>query len=78
MPRCCATIIDPKDTSKALVHCEVDHPDEAAGTRAASEAAKAAYKSAHATGEKDRPEPKTFTLPGALTHTVVGVRSLGD
>jgi hypothetical protein len=78
MPRCCATIIDPKDNSKALVHCEVDHPDEAAGKRAASDAAKAAYKSAHATGEKDRPEPKTFTLPGSLTHAVVDVRFLGD
>jgi hypothetical protein len=78
MPRCCATIVDPKDTSKPLVHVEVDHPDEAAGKRAASEAAKAAYKSAHATDEHDRPEPRTFTLPGALTHTVVDVRFLGD
>jgi hypothetical protein len=56
----------------------VDHPDEAAGRRAASEAAKAAYRSAYATDEKDRPEPKTFTLPGALTHTVVEVLFLGD
>jgi hypothetical protein len=79
MPRCCATIIDPKDKTKAVVHCEVDHPDEAAGKRAASEAAKAAYRSAYRT-EKDRPEPepKTFTLPGALTHTVVEVLLLAD
>jgi hypothetical protein len=78
MARCCATILDPKDISKALVHCEVDHPDEAAGKRAASDAAKAAYKSAHATGENDRPEPKTFTLPGDITHAVVKVQFLGD
>lgn len=66
MARCCATILDPKDISKALVHCEVDHPDEAKGKRVASEAAKAAYKAAHATDEKDRPEPKTFTLSGVI------------
>jgi hypothetical protein len=78
MARCCATILDPKDISKALVHCEVDHPDEAAGKRAASEAARAAYKSAHATDANDRPEPKTFTLPGDITHTVVKVQFLGD
>ena len=77
MPRCCATIIDPKDTTKAVVHCEVDHPDEAAGKQAASEAAQAAYRSAYPT-EKDRPEPKTFTLPGALTHTVVEILLLAD
>jgi hypothetical protein len=75
MARCCATIIDPKDISKALVHVEVDHPDEAAGKRAATEAAKAAYKSAHAT---DGPEPKTFTLPGDITHALVKVQFLGD
>jgi hypothetical protein len=77
MPRCCATIIDPKDKTKAVVHCEVDHPDEAAGKRAASEAAQAAYRSAYPADEKN-PEPKTFTLPGALTHTVVEVLFLGD
>jgi hypothetical protein len=78
MARCCATIIDPNEASRALVHCEVDHPDEAAGKRAASDAAKAAYKSAHAKDEHDRPEPKTYTLPGTITHAIVEVRFLGD
>ncbi len=75
MPRCCATIVDPKDPSKALVHCEVDHDDEDAGKQAAGTAAKAAYQQAHGAAA---PEPKTFVLPGAITHTVVEVLFLGD
>lgn len=72
MPRCCATIVDPQNKTKVLVHCEVDHDDEAAGKRAAKEAAEAAYGKAHP--GQQQPDVKSFTLPGLIAHTTVDLR----
>jgi hypothetical protein len=60
---------DPNNPSVALVHCEIDHDDEAAGLAAAREAAKAAYRAVNP--GKQPPATREFTLPGRLTHTMV-------
>jgi hypothetical protein len=73
MPRCCAVINDPSNTSNVLVHCEVHAPDEATGLAAARDAAHAAYGAVHPGQEP--PTANVFTLPGRLTHTTVELGS---
>ncbi len=64
MPRCCAVIADPVSSS-VHVYCEIDHPDEVAGKKAAAEAAEAAFAAAR---PKDgKPKVSTYTKKGRLT-----------
>jgi hypothetical protein len=65
MPRCCATIYDPKNPSNVLVYVDVDASDEATAKRVAEKAALAAF----ADGDFGGGQPKVDLKPkpGPLT-----------
>jgi hypothetical protein len=64
MPRCCAIVRDPANSS-VHVYVEVNHHDEAAGRRAAQEAARTA--AAKVRPHDQDPKVDTFTKDGELT-----------
>jgi hypothetical protein len=68
MPRCCAVIRHPTNSS-VHVYCEIDHHDEVAGKKAAEAAAKAAFAAVRPNDEP--PEVSTYTKDGHLTQKQV-------
>jgi hypothetical protein len=63
MPRCCASINDPKNPGSAVVYVEVDVPDAKTAEAAAQQAALIAFHAAGLAGAP--PQVNVVTKPGS-------------